>query len=73
MKKADLLSKMATLLAATDHLPDDADITVVSIGVDVTIYSDFFPVEFTDEKDGKFKYADAHGVTFGKQGVHDAY
>lgn len=71
MKKSDLLSKMATLLAATDHMPDDANIALVIIGLDITIYSDFFPVEFTD--DGEFKYADAHGVTFGKQGVHDAY
>ena len=47
MKKADLLSKLATLLAATDHIPDDADIKSVFFspyGLGVSIETkDFLP------------------------------
>ena len=31
MKKADLLAKIAILLAATDHIPDDVEITCAFI------------------------------------------
>lgn len=65
MKKADLLAKIATLLAATDHMPDDATISLVTIGLEIHLYSDFLPPEVVATIDGTHKYADAHGVTFG--------
>lgn len=69
MKKSDLLAKIAVLLAATDKIPDDADITLISINYfGVEIYTPFAPAEaITTDAKGDYIVSDAHGIKFVRQ------
>ena len=66
MKKSDLLAKITTLIAATDDMPEDAEIKLVTIDSLVYLYVDHLPHGKINSI-GSHEYTDLNGVTFAKE------